>query len=80
MMMPHAVSKKIKRLVYQLEVDYGDYSKYTDTLDRLHTVIINDAQSFKPKQKRHFDKKKKVTDVPESTQLVGAHTMPKETT
>lgn len=78
-MMPHALSKKIKRLVYQLEVDYGDYSKYTDTLDRLHTVIINDAQTFKPKQKRHFDKKK-VKDVPESTPLVGALTMPKETT
>lgn len=75
MMMPHAVSKKIKRLVYQLEVDYGDYSKYTDTLDRLHTVIINDAQTFKPKRTY----KKKVTDVPESTPLVGASVPEEET-
>lgn len=66
MMMPHSVSKKITRLVHQLQTEYGDYAKYTDTLDRLHTLIINDAQTFKPKRTY---KKKKVSG--EASRLVG---------
>lgn len=56
MTMPYALNQKIKRLLHLLEVNYGDYAKYTETLDDLHTLIINDAQSFKPK--RTYKKKK----------------------
>lgn len=66
MMMPYSVNKNITRLVTQLMNEYGDYAKYTDTLDRLHTLIINDAQSFKPKRTY---KKKKADD--ETTRMVG---------
>lgn len=73
MMMPYSVSKNITRLVTQLMSEYGDYSKYTDTLDRLHTLIINDAQTFKPKRTY---KKKKAKD--ETSRLVAAPSGPKE--
>lgn len=72
MMMPHAVSKKISRLVNQLQLDYGNYAKYTETLDKLHTLIINDAQSFKPK--RTYKKKEKLENdnaIPEGPLVVG---------
>lgn len=49
-MMPYGLGKRIKHLVGELEANYGNYAKYTDLLDELHTLIINDAQSFKPKR------------------------------
>jgi hypothetical protein len=77
-MMPHHMSKDIKKLVHLLEVTYGDYLRYTTALDALHTLIINDAQSFKPKRTY---KKKAANDnaIPKAPRLVGTPVPEKET-
>lgn len=50
--MPYSLLQNLKKLFNKLQLTYGDYAAYTETLDELHTLIINDAQRFKPKRKR----------------------------